>query len=74
MAGEVRTRSFSLADSGGRDRAVIAMSVEGSPTLVLYDAAGQRQLALGVSLKSNGGVPEVWIANEKGEVIWNKRR
>lgn len=74
IADGVRARSLALVDAEGRDRAVLAMSAEGSPTLVLYDGEGKRRLALGVSLKDYGGVPEVWLTDKDGEIIWKKRR
>ena len=72
--GEIRARSFALVDASGQDRVVMAMGENGAPTVALYDRKGERRLALGMVLKGYKGKPELWLADQKGEVLWQGPR
>jgi len=58
-SGVVAARRIELVDSGGRTRAILAMSPDGGPGLFFYDTAGRNRLVLGLYAPAESEFPFV---------------
>lgn len=65
--GTLESRSFVLVDGAGKHRAVLALSNDGSPSLVFYDKDGKLSILLN---SKSDGTAGIGLFDNKGSVLF----